>query len=132
MSVSLNAHERKAPAYFPAGTKFRPLRDQIIVKVLPLKLSETIIADWKGRAVRGVVEAAGPGTYPYIYTTGKRDGKDFKSKRESRVFRKTEVKVGQIVQLGGMEIEGYRFRRIYVGHEEHVICQEADVCGLET
>lgn len=123
--------ERKQTDYFPVGTRFRPLRDQIIVKVLPLKLSETIQAEWKGSAVRGEIIAVGPGTYPNIYRSGKRDGKDFKSVRPSIQFRKTEVKVGQVVYLGGMEIGGYIFPKIYVGHDEHVIASERDVCGVE-
>lgn len=125
-------HERKTQDYFPAGTRFRPLHNRILVKVLPLKLSDRIIADWKGSCVRGEIVAAGPGKYPNLYTTGKRDGKDFKLKRQSRHFRPTEVKVGQVVYLGGMEIGGYIWQKIYVGHQEHIWATENDVCGIES
>jgi hypothetical protein len=131
MSVSLNPSERKSAPYFPQGTTFKPTQDRILVKVLPLKLGERIIADWKGACVYGQVVAVGPGCYPNLYDTGKRDGKDFKTKRQSKVFRKTEVKVGQRVHLGGMEIEGYKFPKIMVGYDEHVWATEKDVCGIE-
>ena len=124
--------ERKAFDYLPVGTRFRPLRDQIIVKVLPLKLSDTIHAEWGGGAVRGEVIAAGKGHYPNIHKRGQRDGKDFREIRSGTYFRPTEVRVGQIVHLGGMENGSYIWPKVMIGPDEHIICTERDVCGIET
>ena len=90
----------------PPGTKLRPLRDQIVVRVEALKLSDTILADWGGKPVQGTVVAVGPGHYPKIHHRGHRDGKDFHEVTESKHFRPTELKPGDKVQFGGMEIGG--------------------------
>jgi co-chaperonin GroES (HSP10) len=111
--------------------QIRPLREKLIVKPLPPHLSQTIHADWNGEPVRGQVIAAGPGTYPNIHTRGKRDGKDFRTVRESSAFRPCDVQVGDIVHLGGMEIGGYLWPHIMVNGEDHIICSEQDVCGIE-
>jgi co-chaperonin GroES (HSP10) len=124
--------ERFAANYFTAQARFRPLRDQIIVKVLDLKLSDTLIANWSGSAVRGEIIAVGPGKHPSVYQSGSRDGKPYKTVHDSTRFRPTEVKVGQIVHLGGMENGGYAFPKIYIDHVEHVIASERDICGVET
>lgn len=123
--------ERRTTDFILPTEQLRPLRDQIVVKVLPLKLSDTIIANWQGKAVRGIVVATGPGRYPNLYTSGRKDGKDTRSVRESAHFRATEVKVGQVVQLGGMEIQGYLFQRLYIEGEEHILCSEQDIAGIE-
>ena len=124
--------ERKTLDYLPIGTRVRPLRDQILIKVLPLKLSETIDANWSGGAVRGEVVAIGAGHFPNIHKRGKRDGKEYREIHDGRHFRPTEVKVGQIVHLGGMERGSYIWPKVMIGHEEHIIATERDVCGVET
>lgn len=124
--------ERRTPDFIGTHETLRPLRDQILVKVLPLKLSDTIHAYYQGNAVRGQVIAAGPGRYPNKYRTGTRDGKDFRTVCESPRFRPTEVKVGDIVELGGLERNGYLFQRLYIGGDEHVICSEQDIAILHT
>jgi co-chaperonin GroES (HSP10) len=121
----------KSANFILPSERFRPLRDQIIVKVEPLKLSQTIIADWQGEAVRGRVVAVGPGCYPNRHFRGKRDNKDFHTIKPSAVFRKTEVKVGDMVQLGGMEIGGYLFPHVQIDGEDHVIATEKDVTVIE-
>lgn len=107
--------------------RIRPLRDVIIVKVEPLKLSATIHAEWKGEPVRGTVAAIGPGCYPNRHYRGKRDNKDFHTIKPSQHFRPTEVRVGDRVELGGMEIGGYLWPRITIDGQEHVIATEKDV-----
>jgi co-chaperonin GroES (HSP10) len=119
--------ERKSFDFIAEAETLRPLRDQIIVKVLPLKLSDVVIAEWKGSAVRGTVVAAGPGRYPNRYATGRKDGKDYRIMRESAHFRPTEVKVGDVVELGGLDIGGYLFTRLQINGEEHILCSEQDV-----
>lgn len=123
--------ERKTYDTLPAGQTLRPLRDGILVKVLPLALSETIHAHWNGSAVRGEVVAVGKGHYPNRHSRGTTEGKEWRKVHSSVNFRPTEVKVGQIVHLGGMENGGYLFTKLYIDHEEHVLATERDICGIE-
>lgn len=111
----------------PAGTVLRPLGDRIVIKPLDWDASDTIIAIRHGRPVRGEVIAVGPGCYPKKYA---RDRSSFKLGRH---FQRTEVKPGDIVELGGLNIfdgQGYQFREVVIGTERHLICQEKDVCGV--
>lgn len=113
--------------YLPAGTKLRPLRDRIIIKPLEWDASRIIFAIRNGRPVRGEVIAVGPGCYPKKYA------KDRSSYRLSKHFQRTEVKPGDIVELGGLNIfdgAGYSFPEIAIGTERYLICQEQDVCGV--
>jgi co-chaperonin GroES (HSP10) len=103
---------------------FKPLGDRMLVKPLKVELSTTIEAHWRGRTLRGQVVAVGPGEYPNIYNA------DRSKVRKSRVFRPTEVKVGDIVELGGIDIGGYAFPRIMYRGEEHVLASEKDVAGI--
>jgi hypothetical protein len=111
--------------------RLKPLRDQLILEVIPLPLSDTIIASFQGDSVRGRVIAAGPGTFPNRHYRGKRDGKEWRSIKASASFRQTEVKVGDIVQLGGMELGGYLWPHIQVDGKDCVICTEKDVACIE-
>ena len=124
--------ERRTYDSLAATETLRPLRDRILGRVLPLKLSQTIIADWKGSAVRCEIIAAGPGRYPNVIRSGTKDGKSYRTVDTASTFRATEVKVGMIVHLGGMELDGYIWPRVYINHEEHVIFQEDDIAGVET
>jgi len=110
----------------------KPMREKIIVKPLPPDLSQTIAADWNGEAVRGEVIAVGPGTYPRIHSKGEKDGKPWRSVRDLKAFRPCDVKVGDIVHLGGMEIGGYLWPHIMINGEDMIIASEQDVCGIET
>jgi co-chaperonin GroES (HSP10) len=111
--------------------QIRPLREKLIVKPLPPALSQTIAADWNGEAVRGQVVATGPGTHPNIHEKGTQDGKPYRRVRQLKAFRPCDVKVGDIVQLGGMEIGGYLWPHILIDGEDHIICSEQDVAGVE-
>lgn len=104
----------------------RLLGDRILIKPMALKLSTTLIADWKGKTVRGQVIAVGPGEYANIYNS------DRSKVRRSKAFTPTTVKVGDIVHLGGLEIDGYSFTRIMLNGTEHLICSEKDITGVET
>lgn len=81
-----------------------------------------------GRALRGVVVAVGPGHNPLKYkpnAMGKKGLMDY-----SKHFRPTEVKPGDIVELGGLnqfDGLGYQFIEILYNGEKHLICQERDV-----
>ena len=109
----------------PAEAKLRPLRDQIIVEPLPVVLSKTIVTVEKIKPLRGIVKATGPGCYPKQY-----DHPD-KHKRtkmwDSEVFRPTQVKVGDVVELGGYEYRGYAFQTFMWGDKLHLICREEDI-----
>lgn len=111
--------------------QIRPLREKLIVKPLPPSLSQTIAANWNGEAVRGEVIATGPGTYPNIHEKGIKDGKPYRRVRQLSAFRPCDVKVGDIVQLGGMEIGGYLWPHILINGEDHIVCSEQDVAGIE-
>ena len=112
------------------GETLRPLRDQLIVKVIPPQWSSAIQVEYRGEALRGEVIAKGPGTYLNWHQRGKRDGKDYHTVRPGKTFTPTEVKVGDVVELGGLEIGGYLWQRINYRGAECVICREQDVAAV--
>ena len=115
----------------PESAGIRPLRDQIILEPLEWNPSEVIRVVYSGKPLRGKVKAIGPGCYPWKYydssgqLTERRDKRV--SRKLSRHFLPTTIKVGEIVELGGLEIGGYLFATFLWGTKEHVICREADV-----
>lgn len=120
----------KSLNFISTGRRVRPLKDRIIVKPLALSLSERIEANWNGAPVCGTVVAAGPGSYPNIHERGIKDGKPYRTVRQSKHFRPTEVKIGDVVYLGGMEIGGYLFPQVWFDGAWCVVCQEADIAVL--
>jgi hypothetical protein len=113
----------------PADVKLRCLRDQMIVQPLDVIHSRYLIVQSKVKPMRGIVKVIGPGHYPHRY-----DHQD-KHKRTKMFagtrFRPTEVKVGDIIHLGGLENGGYAFETFIWGDRLHLHCREADVCGIE-
>lgn len=104
--------------------RLRMLRDQIAVKLEPVKLSKVILAEKQGNFT-GTVIAVGPGCYPRKYNS------DRSKSWESTSFLPTEVKVGDRVELGGMEHRtGYAFPRVILNGDEVVICTEKDIAGV--
>lgn len=109
----------------------RMLGDRLLLKPLDWDASKTIIAIRHGRPVRGEVVAVGPGHHPVSKRTNLADGRrriDF-----SKRFRPTEVKPGDVVELGGLnayEGAGYNFPQITIGTETFIIVQEQDVVGV--
>jgi co-chaperonin GroES (HSP10) len=115
--------------YLPAGTKLRPLRDRMVVKPLPWKPSAIIeIAGDKRKTLRGEVVAIGPGQRQKRYYRNA-NGEIYKMGETGRVIP-SEVKVGDVVELGGLEINGYGFPEIVIGTERFIVCQEQDVAGV--
>lgn len=115
----------------PAGTKLRLLGDRILLKPLDWDASKTVIAIRHGRAVRGEVIAVGPGQRMKRRWKN-REGQVHKIGELPRLIP-TEVKPGQIVELGGLNAfdgQGYSFPEVIIGNEVHIICQEADVAGI--
>lgn len=113
--------------WLPAGTKLRMLRDQILLKPLEWSPSTVImIAGNERRPMRGKVVAVGPARRVRKYW--------YNAKREKYKVGETgqtvptEVKPGDVVEIGGLELDGYRFEQVTIGDELHLICQEQDVC----
>jgi len=106
----------------------RMLHDRMLIRPLPWKPSEVLDVVRYGRPVRGEIVAIGPGEYPKKY---KRDANGQKKSFEySRHFRATELKLGQIVEIGGINIfngDGYKFDEVIVGNETLLMCCEKDV-----
>ncbi len=111
--------------------QFKPMGDRILLRPLAWKPSEILEVVRHGRTLRGEVMAIGPGHNPLKHKTrGEKRLMDY-----SRHFRPTEVKVGDIVELGGLNIfdgQGYQFPEVIVGTETMLVCSERDVaCVVE-
>ena len=115
----------------------RPIRDVIVVRPLGWQPSTIIEVVRTGRPVRGEVVAVGPGVNPKKY-----DHHD-KAKRKkfeySKRFQPCEIKPGDVVELGGLNVfdgRGYAFQEVTVSNEGKtetlILCQEQDVAGVVT
>ena len=129
----MKAHQIAAPTP-PSRTTYaadqvadvRMLGDRILLKPLKWEPSKIIEVVRHGRALRGEVMAIGPGHNPLKYK--KERGR--KLMDYSKRFRPTEIQVGDIVELGGLNIfdgKGYEFPEVVVGNETMLICTERDV-----
>ncbi len=114
--------------FIPADATIRCLRDQVVIEPLDWRPSKIIlVAGYQGKTLRGIVRAIGPGVYPKRYNGPK--GKRTKS-WDSKSFRPCDLKVGDEVELGGLEIGGYLHQTFMWGHRECVICREEDIAGV--
>lgn len=125
MEVSGTRITRKVTDFVPATARIRPLRDHIVLKPLQWKPSKILEVAYWGKTLRGEVLAIGPGVYPKQYSP------DRKKTWDSKAFRPCDVKVGDIVELGGLEIAGYDFPLIQWGNQPVIICREADVTMVD-
>lgn len=113
------------------ASQVRMLGDRILLRPLKWEPSKILEVVRHGRALRGEVMAIGPGMHPMKYKAhpdGKRKIADY-----SKRFRPTEVKVGDIVELGGLNVfdgAGYSFPEVIVGTETMLVCSERDVAGV--
>ena len=123
-SAELSFRDRTA---FMADEIPRMLRDQMLVEPVETIYSAIIDVIHITKPMRGIVKAIGPGHYPLRYNGPK--GKRTKS-WESKQFQPTECKVGDVVELGGLQYGGYSFQTVYWGDKLHIICREADVLGI--
>lgn len=116
--------------FIRADEKIRCLRDQIVVEPLPVDHGGVIEVVEHTKPLRGIVKAVGPGHYPKRYD---HPDKHRRTKMwDSKQFQPTEVKVGDVVELGGYEYGGYGFQQFMWGDKMHIICREADVSGIVT
>lgn len=109
----------------------RPLGDRILLRPLKWKPSEILEVVRHGRPVRGEIIAIGPGCNKKKYINN-REGQKVRFHYSKR-FQPTELKPGDIVELGGLATFdglGYAFPEIVVGNETFLMCQEADVAGV--
>lgn len=109
--------------------RIRPLRDQILFRPLPWQPSGTIQIAGDGQRTRrrGIVIAIGPGCYP------KRYNRERSKTWDSQAFRRTEVKVGDTIELGGpCQDSDWAFPGVLIGTELHILCREEDVTGIVT
>lgn len=114
-----------------SAAQMRMLRDQILLKPLDWEPSKIISVVRKGRPLRGVVMAIGPGHHPIKYR--KTNDPNKRIADYAKRFRPTEVKVGDVVELGGLnqfDGQGYMFPEVVVGNETMIICTERDVAGV--
>jgi hypothetical protein len=111
-------------AFVRADETIRCLRDQIVVEPLPIDHGTSLALVYNGKPVRGKILAVGPGVYPKRYNG--RKGQRTKS-WDSKQFRKCDLQVDDIVDLGGLELDGYLFTRILWGDKDVVVCREEDV-----
>lgn len=102
--------------------------DRILLKPLAWEPSKLIEVVRHGRPLRGQVMAIGPGHHPTCKRVRQSDGTQ--RVEYSRHFRPTEVRVGDVVELGGLNIfdgKGYDFTEVLVGNETMLVCTERDV-----
>lgn len=109
----------------PATAQIRCLRDWMVVEPLAVEHSKVLAVIEDTKPLRGIVKAVGPGCYPKRYN---HPDKHVRTKMwASKSFRPTEVKVGDIVELGGYDIGGYAFQTFRWGDVTHLLCREEDV-----
>lgn len=106
----------------------RLIGDRLLVKPLKWEPSKVLEVVRYGRPLRGEVIAVGPGANQKKYKPGPGGPKSFMD--YSKRFRPTDIKVGEIVELGGLNIfdgQGYQFPEVIYNGEKHLICNENDI-----
>jgi hypothetical protein len=113
-----------------SADQVRMIGDRILLRPLAWKPSDVLDVVRHGRTLRGEVMAIGPGHNPLKYKTR---GDKTKTMDYSKHFRPVDVKVGDIVELGGLNVfdgQGYQFPEVIVGTETMIVCTERDVAGV--
>ena len=122
--------------YIPADAKLRPLRDQIILEPLDITYSRYLYVHRDTKPLRGIAKAVGPGRYELGYKDAFGRRTNDRRKRvaifETNIWIPMSVQVGDVLQLGGAEQEGYAFETFYWGDILHLHCTERDICGIES
>ena len=81
------------------------------------------------RPIRGQVAAVGPGGWQKRYYLNEK-GERYKVGETGRK-QPMDLQVGDVVDVGGLEIRGYSFMEIMIGYERFIMCQEADVAIVD-
>lgn len=127
-NVEISGHRIESTGHtYIQAERFRPLRDFLLVRPLPWSPSKSIqIAGDTRRTLRGEVIKAGPGIYP------KRYNQDRSKCWDSKAFRPTEAKVGDVIELGGLHIDGYDWPQLtdVDTGEQFIVCRDEDVAGI--
>jgi co-chaperonin GroES (HSP10) len=117
--------------YIAPDEQIRPLHDYLVVEPLGVEHSQILTVIEHTKPLRGLVKAVGPGHYPLCYDNEK--GRRTKMWR-SKTFQPTQIKPGDIVELGAVKIDGrmagYSFQSVMWGTKPHLLCREADVSGV--
>lgn len=108
--------------------RVRLLGDRLLVKPLAWEPSRILSTVLDAKPLRGVVIAVGPGYRQKKWKYNSR-GERIGYQETGRIIP-TEVKPGDVIEVGGLELRGYDFPQVLVGTELHFICQEQDVCGV--
>lgn len=103
------------------------MREQIVVKVIEFGYSDILVETYRGEPVKGQVVATGPGRHRWRHYRGVKDGKSYHTIKESAHFTPTDVKVGDIVELGGLERNGIPFLQVKMDGALHLVLSEQDV-----
>ncbi len=124
---------RSTTDYVSLGKMIRCLHDNIIVEPLETDHSEVIDVIENTKPLRGIVRAVGPGHFPMKYDHPEKHKRTRMWRSEK--FQPTQVKVGDIVELGSLREDGgnfigYSFPQIMWGNKLHLMCREADVCVI--
>jgi len=104
------------------------LRDRLLLRPLDWEPSTILTVVRSGRPLRGEVVSVGPGRLYRRYRNKAGGKRDYV---ETSHFIPTQVKVGDIVELGGLNVyegAGYSFPQVTIGTETFLIVQEQDVC----
>lgn len=127
--------DAKTPNIIAAGQTLRMLRDNILLEPLDWHPSHVIELVRFGRPLRGIVKAIGPGCYKKVWTyiTTPDGNRQRSSYKDTMIFQPTDVRVGDVVELGGKEAfdgEGYKFEDLMIDGKTHLLVTEKDVCGI--
>lgn len=122
--------------FVPAGTKLRPLRDQLIVAPMDVIHSRfLIVRSESSTLIRGNVVASGPGHYPNYYLD--KHGRKNPPRHEraqvcaGMTFVPNPVKVGDVVHLDGRNTGKSAFDAFYYGDTYCIHARAEDVAGIE-
>ena len=107
-----------------ANERLRPLRDQIVVKLVDVDRHNGLIVVHNGRkCIRGVLVAAGPGRRPIRRYRNERG--EVNAIGELPGLVPMELQVGDEIELSPA-----RYTEITIGGEPHLLAKEGDVLGV--
>ena len=138
MGIKLSSNGRggelsyETTTYIAPDEQIKPMHDYLVVEPLGVVHSNILEVIEHTKPLRGIVKAAGPGHYPLCYDHPEKHRRT--KMWRSSVFQPTQVKVGDVVELGAVKIDGrivgYSFQQIMWGGKMHIMCREADVSGI--